>query len=159
MNKVNEAIKNAEKIGNQVNDDGTPKKHFGYLKTGDICNIDISNEVDSATKKDEERFAKLMQDKVDAYNKRGVKPDWYIILRNSLVQLYFKDALFSFIITILSEGCSVFYSFWIKDLIAFVKSEPTTLEEKDSETWQGLRLVSIFIGCMLLAQIFRNRYI
>ena len=87
------------------------------------------------------------------YLKAGQSPDYYVILRNSLIQLYFPDIFICFCLTIVSEFLAVFYSYQIKDLINFIK------DEADQDTWKGVRLIAVFFVCMLASQTFRNLYI
>ena len=118
----------------------------GLLQVKDIVdiNMDITK---NETTQDTIRFTKMINDRAHAFEKAGLKADYYLILRNSLVQLYFPDIFFCFIMTLFSECLAVFYSYQIKDLIGFIKLE----EISDDHTSKGIRLVSIFIGSMLVS--------
>ena len=58
--------------------------------------------------------------------------------------------------TMLSECLSVFYSYWIKDLIGYIKEEePVEVAgvkvQENGDIGRGLRLVAVFVGCQLFA--------
>ncbi len=42
-----------------------------------------------------ELFRKYMDERADEYHKKGLQPDYYVILRNSLIRMYFWDILSS----------------------------------------------------------------
>ncbi len=71
-------------------------------------------------------------------------PDYYKIMRNSLVKLYFKDIAFTFMITIIAEFSAVYYTFLIGGLIRFIKADNTSTSE-------GIKLIAVFIFFMLTA--------
>ena len=77
--------------------------------------------------------------------------NYYTLMRNSLIRLFIKDIMFTFVMTIIAEFSAVYYTYMVGDLIRFIKSD-------SSELTTGLILVSTFIFFMLTAQVFRNRY-
>ena len=82
---------------------------------------------------------------------RDSEVNYYTLMRNSLVKLYFKDITFTFFMTILAEFSAVYYTYMVGDLIRFIKSDSQDMKK-------GIMLVSTFILFMLIAQIARNRY-
>ena len=71
MNRVIETMKQSEKFAKVATEDEPNKKHFGFLKVGDILNIDLPRDIDSATRLDEAKFQVLMDSKVESYEKQG----------------------------------------------------------------------------------------
>ena len=53
-------------------------------------------------------------------HKRGVKPNYYRILLKSLFWLYYNDFLFGIFVAFVGESASVFYSYFIGDIIKFL---------------------------------------
>ena len=72
------------------------------LKGEDVVGIDRKSEHESPTLHETEQFKKLIDAKAEAYIKAGRAPDYYTILRNSLIQLYFPDIFVCFCLTIAS---------------------------------------------------------
>ena len=89
-----------------------------------------------------------MMERVQWYKDRGEKPDYYIILRNSLMGLYWVDVLFATIYTLFSECGAVYYNYFIGDLIRFIKSD---VEMTEDNVRTGARLVGTFLGLMVFA--------
>ena len=93
-----------------------------------------------------------MQRMVEKAKSKGEEPDYYIILRNSIVMQFIPDILFCVLHCFFAEGCAIFYSYYIGDMIRFIK-------DPDSPVYEGAKLVGIFISAQFLAQVLRNRYI
>lgn len=43
--------------------------------------------------------------------------NYYTLMRNSLIKLYFRDILFVFFMTIIAEFSAVYYTYLVGDLI------------------------------------------
>ena len=89
-----------------------------------------------------------MAEMVQKCKEKSQKPNYYIILRNSLLKLYWVDILLLSICTFVSESFAVYYNYMISDLITFIKSD----EELTSENiWKGIRLIVTFLAFMAAA--------
>ena len=56
-------------------------------------------------------FKEYMKAKVQWYKDRGQKPDYYIIVRNSLLRLYVWDIVFCSVLAVLAECSAVYYNY------------------------------------------------
>ena len=84
------------------------------------CKIDVEDleDMNRSSESDQtldsiEEFKKIMQDYVDEYKKKGLKPDYYIILRNSCFWAFFSEIKFCVLHATLSESFAVFYSYFV----------------------------------------------
>ena len=99
MNKINTDYSNAEKDGNEKS-----KKKLESMKIEDIVDLNIGLPPTSVTKVDSNSagkeketwteydnrvFLELIDQSVAYYKAKGIKPDYYIIMRNCLVKFLF----------------------------------------------------------------------
>jgi len=95
------------------------------------------------------KFKTIFESKLERckQNKKGQKlsdDDVYFVLRNSLIQCYWKNILHSFITAIISECSGVFYTYYVGDMIVYIR-DPLS-------TWQdGVKIVFIFTFFQLIA--------
>lgn len=97
-------------------------------------------------------FKMRIQNGINIAKSKGQEPDYYKILRNSLLALFKKDILFSVVHAFISESLAVFYSYYIIDMIKYIKNPESSLAD-------GAKVVGLFIFAQLMAQVLRNRYV
>ena len=155
MNKINTDYSNAEKDGNEKS-----KKKLESMKIEDIVDLNIGLPPTSVTKVDSNSagkeketwteydnrvFLELIDQSVSYYKAKGIKPDYYKIMRNCLVKFLFKHIMWCWVCTLCSECLSVFYSYWIQFIIKFIREPAAETEELEVEQkWRGARLVVVF---------------
>ena len=71
-------------------------------------------------------------------------PDYYVILRNAIVWTFLPDIAFTVAHAFFSEGFALFYSYFIIDIIRYIK-------DPDAPMNQGVTLIVIFISIQSLA--------
>ena len=81
----------------------------------------------------------MINDYVLDYKSRGLEPDYHVILRNSCFWVYFWDIMFCVFHAIISESSAVFYSYYVGDMIKFIR-------DKDAPYTQGIKVIAIFIS-------------
>lgn len=90
-----------------------------------------------------EESIKIFKDYLDQgaewYTSRNLKPDYYTILKYSILKTFKWDILFCIVFSILSEATGVFYSYFIGEIIRYLKDPEETSKTK------GAIMVVIFI--------------
>ena len=110
---------------------------------------ELFNETEEISK----RFEKLVRQREEKARKKGEKPNYYNILKMSVLDLTLKDLLVCIVLATISEGMSCYYAYQLKDLVKFIKYAPN-----DDKT-EGYLLAAWFVGSMVIAQVFRNFYL
>ena len=100
----------------------------------------------------------MIKRNVELEKAKGRQPDYYKIIRNNLVRLYFADLIANIILTIVGESCAVYYTYQVQELIRFIK-EPVDTVDPEGQTWRGARVIVIFGTTMYFSQVIRNRQI
>ena len=73
-----------------------------------------------------------------------MKPDYYIVLRNSCFWALLPEIRFCSSHAVISECCAVFYSYFIGNMISYVKDEDATMKD-------GIQLATTFFFAQLVA--------
>lgn len=86
----------------------------------EVEDIEDMNREDDPTKMKEDKtllsianFKRIMQQYVSDYEKKGLKPDYYIILRNSCFWAFLPETKFCVFHALVSESFAVFYSYFV----------------------------------------------
>ena len=66
-------------------------------------------------------FRKTVQDAVDRAKNAGEKPDYYSILKNSILKYYACDIMYGTCICFVAECMSLVFNYIIRDLIKYIK--------------------------------------
>ena len=84
----------------------------------------------------------MVRESVQRYKDKGLKPDYYVILRNNMMLLFWKETAFSVLLALIAECASVYYNYLVSDIIAFIKDENAT------EFTDGIKYIVIFVAFM-----------
>ena len=91
------------------------------------------------------KFKAYYKNAIKSYKDKGVKLDYYVILRNTLLKLYSWEIFFTFLMSLIAECSSVCYTYILGDMIKFLKDESLT------DKTEGIKLIGIFVGLMFVA--------
>lgn len=92
----------------------------------------------------------MLRKSIEAEKSQGKKPDYYIIIRNNIIWLYFPDFIANILLTIVGESFAVFYTYQVQELIKFIK-EPIDTLDPQGQTWRGVQIIIIFGTTMFLS--------
>jgi len=98
-------------------------------------------------------FRKMVNEDIAWYKEKGMKPDYYKILRNNSLMIFKWEYLFVVINNIICECATITSARVIGFLIGYIKAPKGTVEESD-----GYKLVALFVGLMLVTSFARCRY-
>ena len=85
-------------------------------------------------------FNDIFETKLKAEMRRNPdKPDYHIVLRNTIFMCFLPQIFFCFLHALISEGAAVFYSFYIGNMIKFVK-------DPDAPWSEGVKTICIFVS-------------
>jgi len=94
------------------------------------------------------KFQQYIREAANNAEKQGKKPDYYIILRNSLLKVYASSIIFCFFVTLVAECSAVYLNYHIGALIKFIKYQNDGSYEQMVE---GIKLVAVLAGFMVLS--------
>lgn len=93
---------------------------------------------------------------MESEKSKGRSPDYYKIVRNTIVWLYFGDLIGNILLTIIGESFALLYTYQVQELIEFIK-EPVDTLDPEGQTWRGVQTIIIFGTTMYISQLARNR--
>jgi hypothetical protein len=74
------------------------------------------------------------------------------VLIKSILQTLKWDIIKCTFICLIGESISLFYSYFIGQLLTFI-------QDKDAETMEGVKLVSLFVGAIFVSTLFKNTFV
>lgn len=81
----------------------------------------------------------MFNKKVEEYEKKNLKPDYYVILRNCCFLALFWDLAFTTLLTFIAESLAVFYSYYIGQMLNYINSPNPSING-------GIEVVFVFYG-------------
>lgn len=100
-----------------------------------------------------DEFERLFKAEEETCKQAGLKPNYYNVIIKCILKQNKWDIVYSIFLTFIAESMTFFYSYTVLGIIDFVKNGSVD----DMQT--GLKRVSLFVGCMFVSLICRNRYI
>lgn len=125
---------------------GSIRKNKGMMKEEFLESI---NKSDKDTENQISTYYHYIQEGVDKAEKQGKTPDFYYILRNAIFKTYIWDIVFCTFYIAVAEIVSVFYSYFIGNLIRFIRNP-------DAPVTEGVYLTVVFIVAILISSVMRN---
>jgi ABC-type multidrug transport system fused ATPase/permease subunit len=99
-----------------------------------------------------DEFMRLFDAEIETCKKTNTTPDYYSIIKRCIIVQNKWNYILAITITFFAESLTFYYSFQVRGLINYVKSD-------DEDKATGFKQVFLFMGCMFLSLIGRNRYI
>jgi hypothetical protein len=97
------------------------------------------------------RFEKYLEEEETRLKTRSKKVGYNKILLKGILKIIWPDVLEQVVLITISEGSAVFYSYFIKYIIAFIRDEVAPVS-------QGIKLIVLFFFSQLVGQTMRGRY-
>lgn len=109
------------------------------------------NNVDYQTERVQAKFKKSFTFYFNKNTTDEKQADLYEVLRNSILRTFWFEILFAIILSIIADGLTIFYSYFIRFLIRFQRTPEAPVSE-------GAYLVVVFCLAIILSSIARNYY-
>ena len=91
---------------------------------------------------------------MDKAKSAGLEPDYYAILKSSILKYFAFEIVYGSVVCFVSECLSLTYIYIMKDMIKYIKGESDQKDKQDE--WYGVRLIASFIGMMAVCQTLKN---
>ena len=95
------------------------------------------------------RYQQFLKEGVEAYKRKGQKPNYFALTRNCIIKLYWPKFIFTICVCICSECMAITYNYMVGDLIKYIKDDNATTTAEGR--WRGIAIIARFIGPMFLA--------
>lgn len=106
--------------------------------------------IDNETQIFTQKLSKHIKSSIESSLKLNQTPNYYIVLRNSILKTFIPSLLFYSFIAFLGDALSIFYIYFIGEFIRYIEDEGTHYSK-------GIWLIVFFFLASAFSQIFRSQ--